>query len=41
VAIPEPCRAVVLVPQSRGDERSFLHEVQAWSREARGNSGVG
>jgi hypothetical protein len=38
--ILEPYRAVVLVPRSRGDARSFLCKGRAWSREARGDSGA-
>jgi hypothetical protein len=38
VAIPEPCRVVVLVPQSRGDARAFLRRGWAWSCETRGDS---
>jgi hypothetical protein len=40
VAISESCRAVVLVPRSRGNARAFLRRGQAWSREVRGDSGA-
>jgi hypothetical protein len=38
MAIPEPYRAVVLVPRSHGDARAFLRRGWAWSHEARGHS---
>jgi hypothetical protein len=38
VAIPEPYRAMVRVPRSRGDARAFLRRGRAWSHEARGDS---
>jgi hypothetical protein len=37
VAIPDPCRVVVLMPRSHGDTRAFLRRGRAWSREARGD----
>jgi hypothetical protein len=40
VAVPEPYRAVALVPQSRGDTRAFLRWGRDWSHEARGDSGA-
>jgi hypothetical protein len=36
----EPCRVVVLVPQSRGDARAFLRRGRARSRETCGGSGA-
>jgi hypothetical protein len=38
MAIPEPCRAVVLMPRSCGDARAFLRRGWAWSHEIRGDS---
>jgi hypothetical protein len=38
MAIPEPCRAVVLMPRSCGDARAFLRKGWAWSHETRGDS---
>jgi hypothetical protein len=40
VAVPEPCRAVILVPRSRSDARAFLRRGRAWSHEVRGDSGA-
>jgi hypothetical protein len=38
--MPEPYRAVVLVPRSRGDARAFLRRGRAWSHETCGDSGT-
>jgi hypothetical protein len=38
VAVLEPCRAMVMVPRSRGDARAFLRRGRARSHEARGDS---
>jgi hypothetical protein len=38
MAIPEPNRAMVLVPWSRGDARAFMRRGRAWSHEAHGDS---
>jgi hypothetical protein len=40
VSIPEPCRAMVLVPQPCGDSRASLRRGRAWSHKARGDSGA-
>jgi hypothetical protein len=40
VPIPEPCRAVLLVPHPRGEARASLRRGWPWSHEARGDSGA-
>jgi hypothetical protein len=38
MAIPKPCRAVVLMPRSRDDAKALLRRGRAWSHETHGDS---